>query len=106
MIYYCLVMGGKACALLWCRLAAWIGRSTQSLFNDLEARLELYMDDPAFAARGTPRQRAVLFTVAIFYWLTLGLPLSWKKGGRGRCMDWIGGELQRRSHGRPPHLPG
>ena len=90
MVYYCLVMGGKACALIWCRLAAWIGRSTQSLFNEAEARLELYMDDPALAARGTPRQRADLFTVAILYWLALGIPLSWKKGGRGRYMDWIG----------------
>ena len=44
------------------------------------ARLQLYVDDPAIVAWGTPQRRATTFGLMVLWWLVLGIPLSWKKG--------------------------
>ena len=56
-------------------------------------RGQLYVDDPAIVAWGSPTQRSTSFTLTILLWLVLGVSLSWKKGAvyRGAIPHtWIG----------------
>ena len=56
-------------------------------------RLQLYVDDPALVAWGSAAQRALSFSLAVLWWLVLGLPLSWTKGAvhaAAAVHVWIG----------------
>ena len=47
--------GGAGSPLIWGRDAAFLGRSGQAFFLPTEARLEVYVDDPFIALRGSRR---------------------------------------------------
>ena len=92
-VYFSLCFGGTSCPLVWERYAAFLGRSTQSMYEFTEARLQVYVDDPWMSARGRPARRRVLFALALWWWLSLGFPLAYHKGQRGPVVDWIGATL-------------
>ena len=51
-----LVFGAGPSPLLWGRVAAWAARTAQGLFDFNELPLQLYVDDPLWAVKGTPEQ--------------------------------------------------
>ena len=56
-------------------------------------RAQLYVDDPAVCARGSPEGVEEAFDILLLWWLVLGLPLAWKKGSvhmNEQPYDWIG----------------
>ena len=77
----------------WGRLAAMLGRMVQSMFHRNVSRLETYTDDPCLVVRGSRACRDRVMSITILLWRLLGLPLSWRKGSRGRQISWIGGHF-------------
>ena len=56
-------------------------------------RLQLYVDDPVVSVRAKEDQAHETFDLVILWWLTLGLPLSWKQRPLTRGSEphrWIG----------------
>jgi len=86
--------GSRNAPLGWGRLAALVSRLTQSLFDKMEFRLQTYTDDPCAAVAGNRAQRDRLIAITTLLWRALGFPLSWRKGSRGKNVDWIGGQFQ------------
>ena len=99
-VYNRVLFGIASGPLLWGRIGAFIGRSTQSLFKPGESRLHLFVDDPLQVVRGTPSHRFRLHMVAVAWWLALGVKVAWRKGALGERVDWIGAQLVLASHAR------
>jgi len=85
--------GSRNAPLGWGRLAALVGRLTQSVFMKDEVRIEIYTDDPFISIAGNATQRRRIVAVIVLIWRALGFPLSWRKGSLGRKATWIGGEF-------------
>ena len=83
----------------WGRIAALLGRMTQSLFCRTGARIEIYTDDPCMTVWGTKAVRDRTFAISILLWSLLGFPLSWRKGARGSSISWIGGQFSLKPGG-------
>ena len=67
-----------------------MGRLTQSLVEDSEARLQMYIDDPVAAIMAEEvraRRIAALFITA---WLVMGFELAMRKAQFGQEIDWVG----------------
>ena len=66
----------------------------QAVFAPSELRFQTCMDDPAGAARARTREeRTILITIFLLIFRVLGFRFSWKKGQRGKKVDWIGSEF-------------
>ena len=76
--------------LTWGRLAAFIGRLTQSVFLQRDAAIRIFVDDPTIVLRGTPTERGRFVAMVILLWSALCLPLSIHKATRGKNVDLIG----------------
>ena len=92
-----LVFGAGPSPLVWGRVAAWLARMGQGLFDFAELLLQLYVDDPLWACRGTAEARRRLTVVLLLFWEAVGTPFSWSKGQTGRRLLWIGGQLTVRN---------
>ena len=53
-------------------------------------RLEVYVDDPVLALRGTPETRQATAALAMLAWAVLGIELAIKKGQLSTTVNWIG----------------
>ena len=53
-------------------------------------KLQVYVDDPSYAVRGTPAHCQMQVAHCILVWLTLGVRLAFKKGQLGPSVNWIG----------------
>ena len=62
------------------RLAALVGRLTQSAMNDSQARLHIYTDDPVMVMRGAREQTNKMVAKAVLLWRCMGLQLAFHKG--------------------------
>ena len=71
-----LVFGAGPSPLIWGRVAAWAARVAQGLFDFSELLLQLYVDDPLWAVRGTPKGRKRLVVVLLVFWQLFGLYAS------------------------------
>ena len=93
---YCAYRGvpfGLASApLLWGRLSAWLGRAAQALHPPDRHRLQIYVDDPAGAIRGTQAQRDRILSKTLALWAAFGARIALHKASRGRQIKWIGAE--------------
>lgn len=90
--------GSRNAPLGWGRLAALLGRLTQSTFSQHEALTEIYTDDPCICLRGDKPQRDKVIAMTCILWLSLGFPLAWAKGCRGPKADWIGATFAVANH--------
>jgi len=86
--------GSRNAPLGWGRLAALIGRATQSMFDKNRLRLEIYTDDPIVAVGGNKKQRDRCLAIVILLWRCFGFPLSWHKSSRGKLASWIGADYK------------
>ena len=92
-LFTALGMGGAAAPLIWGRVAAWLGRHTAAMFHVDSLRIQIFVDDPLLAARGTRPQKRYHLVIGILLFLALGLKLSWKKKQLGAVVTWIGAEI-------------
>ena len=56
--------------------------------------MEVYVDDPVFAAAGPLPQATEELAIAILFATVLGFPLAWKKCDGGQALTWIGAHFQ------------
>ena len=52
--------------------------------------MEIYVDDPIVAIRGTQHRRKRLVCIFTLAWLSLGFPLAFQKAQLGQSVSWIG----------------
>ena len=52
-----------------------------------------YVDDPLAVVMGDTTTRKTTMAMMVLVWESMGFRLSYKKGQRGRTVDWIGGTL-------------
>ena len=68
-----------------------LGRTAQAIVPEDELRVNVYVDDPAFAvlapSEGAARHKV---SIVLWWWAALGLRLSWAKGAFGQRVRWIG----------------
>ena len=92
--------GSRGAPLSWAAIAALVARCVQSLFftddscTELDAKLQLYVDDPLLAMRGDDhhcKRLCVRFCVA---WLVLGFNLAFSKAQCSPDVVWIGVRLK------------
>ena len=89
-MFVSLVFGSKSSVPLWGRFAAWLGRSTASLFVDDLIRLQIYVDDLLVAVVGTAARRIHLVNIAFLWAAVAGYPFAWGKGSSGVDVTWVG----------------
>jgi len=68
-------------------------------------RVEIYVDDPVFAACGTRVVVARSISVALLWFVVLGFPLAWIKTEGGNCIQWIGANIQLHARGCDVVIP-
>jgi hypothetical protein len=71
-----LVFGAGPGPLIWGRLAAWLARAAQGLFDFPELLLQIYVDDPLWAVRGSAAARRRRTVVLLLFWEAMGTPFS------------------------------
>ena len=72
------------------RLAALVGRLTQSCFDPAYNRLRIYMDDPILAIRGREQDAHHNVAKAVLLWRCTGMDLAFPKGQFGSTVCWVG----------------
>lgn len=92
-VYKTVLFGAIAGPLVWGRLAALLMRCTASALDSSRAALQCYVDDPFMVFRHPAGQDDDLRLVVLL-WASWGFKLSWAKGAKGHCVDWIGAKLQ------------
>ncbi len=88
-----LMFGAKSSPTLWGRAAAFPARSAQSLFDDQQVSLQLFVHDTIAQARGSKRQRHIAFGAILLWWCVLGARVASHKGIIGSAVDWIGAHI-------------
>ena len=71
---------GKGYPLVYCRVASFAARCTAAMLANLQARLQLYMDDPALSVAGDRASILATIDAVIVLWLVLGIKVAWRKG--------------------------
>ena len=120
-VWRTLGFGGRPNPLVFSRAASFAARTAQGLLlSSLEAprdqssvapapgRVQLYVDDPVVSVKAGEAKAHESLDIVILWWLTLGLPLSWKKGSlaRGSAVHrWIGIDFTLSDDGAIMRLP-
>ena len=87
-VYRCLGFGGKGYPLVYCRVASFAARCTAAMLANLQARFQLYMDDPALSVAGDRASILATIDAVIVLWLVLDSRVAWKKA----ALVFLGGE--------------
>ena len=78
---------GKPNPLIYSRAAAFAMRTAQALHSGNVSHeqaaviSQLYVDDPALVFMGKKAHRNEAMDLILLWWLALGIPLAWKRGG-------------------------
>jgi hypothetical protein len=91
-----LVFGSGSAPTIWGRYAAFLGRTVMAVVGPDRFRAEIYVDDPIFAAAGTPGEINRRLTMALLWTAILGFPVSWPKAEGGKSVRWIGAQASVR----------
>ena len=94
LLYVMLCFGLAGAPLVWCRLAAFLGRIAQALLLPEEGRLQIYIDDPLLLLRGPKEIRDLNIASVLLLWAAMGGQLSWQKASRGNPATWIGASIR------------
>ena len=87
--YRTVLFGVGSGPLVWCRVAAWVMRSTQAWLSYNRAQTNCFVH-PIIAIRGTVVQRRRLAMGVLLWWCSLGFKLAYEKGSFGPDAVWIG----------------
>ena len=98
LVYLRAAQGSRNRPLSWAGVASLLIRCTQSLFSGPARasggrpgpRIQLYVDDPCVALRGTKAQRDRAAAIIVVVWSLAGFPLAFRKAQRGSSITWIG----------------
>ena len=94
LVYTRTAQGSRGAPLSWAVQFGLISRLALSCIRDPvipdAEKMEVYVDDPAVAVRGTPENRMVKISMLMLAWTVLGVTLAIKKGQLGKQIDWIG----------------
>ena len=94
LVYTRTAQGSRGAPLSWAVQFGLISRLALSCIRDPvipdAERMEVYVDDPAVAVRGTPENRMAKISMLMLAWTVLGVTLAVKKGQLGKQIDWIG----------------
>ena len=92
--------GSRGAPLAWAVLFCLISRCALSTLRDtrhgnseLPAAMQVFVDDPWLALRGTQSQCRRMAAVVILVWRILGVDLAFSKGQLGDKVNWIGASL-------------
>ena len=72
LVFYGMGFGGRSFPNVYGRVASFIERHTQAMFDAKLVRMQQFVDDPILAATGSPEMVAETFDVAVVCWLLLG----------------------------------
>ena len=89
-VFRVLVFGSGSSPTVWGRFAAFLGRSTSAVCPPSHLRMEIYVDDPVYAARGPRGAAAREIGIALVWAATMGFPFAWRKSDGGQSLRWIG----------------
>ena len=89
-----IAQGSRNAPLSWGRVAALLGRISQSLFLEDELRLSIYTDDPIAVVKGRRSSRNHFIGILVLLWRALGLRLAFHKAARGSEVVWVGYRLK------------
>ena len=99
-VYYVFVttaQGSRGAPLSWTAIASLVGRVAQSVFllenGQQEGRLQIYVDDPLLAVRGSKSCRRLLAARFVAVLTLLGFRLAFDKAQFGQCVTWIGVQI-------------
>ena len=92
-VFRVLVFGSGSAPTVWGRYGAFLGRSTAAILGPDPVRLQVYVDDPIYAAAGHPEDAARYLAAALLWARVAGFPLSWKKTECGDSLRWIGAQV-------------
>merc|ERR1712078_53781 len=67
-----------------------VGRLLQGMFSEKVLRLQIYLDDLAWALAGSTHQRSWNLAICLWTLVALGVRVAWGKGERGQQVAWIG----------------
>ena len=56
-------------------------------------RTQCFVDDPLIALAGSEEDRLKHLVFIVLLWLALGYKINWKKGSRGRHLQWMGATI-------------
>ena len=88
--------GSRGAPLTWASVASILGRILQSLFitdSGQEGCLQIYVDDPLLALKGTAPRRKLLAVRYIAVATVLGITLAFPKAKFGMDVIWIGVQI-------------
>ena len=71
-----------------------VSRLTQAKVGTSATRMQTYVDDPAFATKGTEQSRSDTILLVLLWWNLIKLPLSWSKVQYGSSVNWIGAIIE------------
>ena len=92
-VYNTVLFGVGSGPLVWCRVAAWVMRSTQAWLTNARAQTNCFVDDPIIPLVGHEAQRRKAALGVLLWWCSLGLKLAYEKGSYGPEAVWIGTRL-------------
>jgi hypothetical protein len=92
-LYVVVAFGPASSPNLWGRFAAYLGRTTQAVIQDLAGDVQVYVDDPIIGAAGSKHSRDQIFGRAVLWLALSGFPMAWTKASLGDRVTWIGAEL-------------
>ena len=85
--------------MAWASIASLLARVAQSLYcspHGQEARLQVYVDDPLLATKGTNSRRTLLTALFLACFVILGVKLAFPKAQRSTDVTWIGIDIKIR----------
>ena len=92
--------GSRGAPLAWAVLFSLISRCALSTLretrhgtSELPAAMQVFVDDPWLAFRGSPEQCRRMTATLILVWRILGVDLAFSKGQIGDRVNWIGATL-------------
>ena len=97
MMFAAVGSGQGSCAsspLVWGPMAVLLMRLTQGLFDGLEARFNMHVDDILLQTCGTPAERTRVLAITLLWLAVLRFPVAFHKVKFGVAVDWIGARFE------------
>ena len=95
-VFRVIVFGSGSAPTVWGRFSALLGRTIAGVTDSRVLRLQIYVDDPVFVARGAQASIHQELAVALLWTAVLGYPVSWGKADGGSQLRWIGADVVHR----------
>ena len=99
------VFGAASAPLVWGRMAALLIRLVQGMFDGVEGRANMYIDDILMQMCGTPVERTRQLACVLLLLAVLGFPVALHKVAFGPDLEWIGARFTWSAEGLVVSVP-